>query len=259
MNVDLKRYELFGWDYEYINPLTDKEVAWYVRFAEKTGGPILEFACGTARLLVSIARAGFDIDGIDLSTGMLEIAKKRISQLSLEIQRRIQLYNMDMSDFKLDRKFALIFIADNSFRELKTKEQQLSCLRCVHNHLRPGGKFLVTVRRFDPSKFVGGRRDTLWSEPIRHPVTGDLVKRKVEIQLTENGRWIHGVMLYKTRHADSSETVEECPFEVPVMFRDDYISLFSEAGFSQNVFVGYEEQEDDGKNPILCFMCARDE
>ena len=64
-------------------------------------------------------------------------------------------------------------------------------------------------------------------------------------------------MLYQTTHADGRETIEECPFELPVMLRDDYVSLFSEAGFSPRVFVGYEEQEDDGENPILCFVCDK--
>ncbi len=53
-----KRYELFGWDYEYRNPLIKEEVAWYREFALQSGGPILELACGTGRLLVSLAREG---------------------------------------------------------------------------------------------------------------------------------------------------------------------------------------------------------
>ncbi len=259
MNIDLKRYELFGWDYEHFAPLTDKEVVWYKKFAHRTGGPVLELACGTGRLLTSIAKEGYEIVGIDLSTNMLHLARGRTSQLPPEVKKRIQLYNMNMSDFQLKRKFGLIFIADNSFRVLKTKEQQLSCLKCVYHHLRPDGKFLMTERRFDPTKFVNGRREIPWSEPIRHPLSGDLVKRKIEIQLTKNGKRMHGVMLYKTGHANGSETVEKCPFEIPVMLKDDYISLFSEAGFSPRVFVGYEEQENDEKNSILCFVCDKSE
>lgn len=259
MNIDLKRYDLFGWDYEYVNSLPDREVAWYVKFARETRGPVLELACGTARLLVEIARAGFAIDGIDLSPGMLEIAERRIAQLPSEIRSLIRTHRMDMSDFHLNRMFGLIFIADNSLRELKTSEQQLSCLKCIQRHLRPGGKCLITERRFDPEKFAHGRHDIPWAEPISHPVTGDLVQRKIAVELSEDGKWIRGVMVYKTIHANGSETVEECPFEAPVMVRDDYICLFAEAGFSPSVFVDYEEQEDDGKNPILCFVCDKEE
>ncbi len=59
MNTDLKRYELFGWDYEHHSPLSKREVAWYKRFAHRIGGPVLELACGTGRLLILIAKEGY--------------------------------------------------------------------------------------------------------------------------------------------------------------------------------------------------------
>jgi len=253
----LKRYELFGWDYKFYGRLSKQEVDWYKKFAHRTGGPVLELACGTGRLLISIAKDGYEIAGIDLSVNMLDLAKERVSQLPPDVQKRIQLHNGDMSNFQLDRRFGLIFIADNSFRELNTKEQMLLSLKCIYHHLRAGGKFLVTVRRFDPTRFVDGRREWDWSEPIRHPATGDSVRRKIETQLIKDGKWIRGLMFYETIHSNGSKTFEECPFEAPVMLTDDYISLFSEAGFSPSVFVGYEEQEDDGTNPILCFVCDK--
>ncbi len=39
MTVD-RRYELVGWDYEAVNPLSDEEVWWYQMWARKTGGPV---------------------------------------------------------------------------------------------------------------------------------------------------------------------------------------------------------------------------
>ena len=257
MEPDLKRYELFGWDYEHHSPLTEREVDWYRSFLRKTGGPVLELACGTGRLLVSLARQGYEVVGIDLSTTMLHLARERIGRLPGEVQKRIALHNVNMSDFQLGRTFGLIFIADNSFRVLKTREQQLSCLKCVHRHLQPGGTFLVTERRFDPTKFNDNQRDVPWSEPMRHPTTGALVRRKIEMRVTKDRRSIRGVMFYQTVDTDGRETTEQCPFELPVMLKDDYISLFSEAGFSPRVFVDYDRREDDGKNPLLCFACDK--
>lgn len=257
MDFYTKRYEQFGWDYEQANPITEKEIAWYLNFAKKTGGPVLELACGTGRLLTAIAQAGFDVEGIDLSSGMLKIASKHISQLPSEAASHIRLHNINMVDFELDSKFSLIVIADNSFSELKTGEQQISCLRCVQRHLQPGGKLLVTVRRFEPSSFSNGRRMLDWSEPFYHPVTHETVQRRGEMTLVENEKKVKGTFFYKTTHRDGSETVEEYPFESPVMYKEDYIALFSEAGFYANVYAGYEEQPDDGKNPILCFACDK--
>ena len=256
MENDLKRYDLYGWDYELINPLREKEITWYVRFARMTRGPVLELACGTGRLIEEVARAGFQVDGIDLARGMLEAANCRMSQLSTETRSLIQLHGFDMQNFCFDKEFGLIILADNSFRELKTCTEQISCLQCVHKHLRFDGRFLVTERRFDPERFAP-RDHVTWSSPITHPVTNDVVQRKVVVELSEDGKWIRGSMVYRTQFDDQTETLDECPFEAPILHVEDYLSLFSHAGFETSVFIDYEEIEDDGKGPILCFVCKR--
>ncbi len=254
---NLKRYELFGWDYECLNPLTNKEVAWYVEFAQRLGGPVLELACGTGHLLATLVGAGYEAEGIELSPSMLEIANERIYRLPFEVASRIMVHHADMTDFKLDRRFGLIIIADNSFRELGTRGQQLSCLGCVYRHLRSGGKLMVTVRRFKLSEFTGGKRVSDWSEPIRHPVTQDLVRRKVETELIEDGKRTRSVYSYITTHREGSETTEECISEAPVMLTEDYLYLLAEAGFSSNVFGDYEERVDDGESSVICFVCDK--
>lgn len=253
----LKRYELFGWDYEYLNPVTEEEVAWYVGWARKTGGPVLELACGTARLLVAIAEAGFEVQGIDLSPRMLEMARRRLSRLPAGVASRVLLHRADMTRFRLRTEFGLIVLADNSFRELTTEEGQLSCLECAQRHLRSDGRLLVTVRRFDASSLQSGRAESGWSEAIPDPVTGDLVKRRVETYLMQKGKRIRTAFSYRIAYGDGTDTLEECVSEAPMMIAEDYVSLFSRAGFRTRAFVGYEERADDGSDPILCFVCEK--
>ena len=62
-------------------------------------------------------------------------------------------------------------------------------------------------------------------------------------------------MIYKIAHRDGTETIEDCPYEGLVLQTQDYLALFAEAGFETRVCVGYEECGDDGKDPILCFVC----
>jgi len=115
----------------------------------------------------------------------------------------------------------------------------------------------VTERRFDPALYARGKRVADWSQAIRHPATGDLVRRHVESQLSKDGKWIEGTMTYKTVYANGRGTLVDCPFEAPVMRVEDYVARFDEAGFVTRVCVGYKEQADDGKDPILCFVCER--
>ncbi|MHC4473952.1 MAG: class I SAM-dependent methyltransferase, partial [Planctomycetota bacterium] len=98
----LTRYERFGWDYHDINPLAEREVAWYRRHARESGGPVLELACGTGRLLRALAEDGHDVTGLDLSKAMLALAREHAAGAPAEVRERIRLVKGDMADFALE-------------------------------------------------------------------------------------------------------------------------------------------------------------
>ena len=150
---------------------------------------------GTGRLIEEVARAGFQVDGIDRSRSMLAVVNCRISQPPSETQALIRLHRLDMGDFCFNQGFGRVIVAANSFRELKTHSEQNSCLRCVHKHVHSDGMYLITERRFHPERFAP-RDHVSWSRPITHPVTNDVVQRKSLVGLSEavsGSRGIHGV------------------------------------------------------------------
>jgi SAM-dependent methyltransferase len=53
--------------YDLLFDSLDFDVPYWLDFARGAGGPVLELACGTGRLLFPILKAGIDIDGIDSS------------------------------------------------------------------------------------------------------------------------------------------------------------------------------------------------
>lgn len=256
MTTNLKRYQLFGWDYDHFSPLNESEINWYKNHARQTGGPILELACGTGRLLSELAGIGYDITGIDLSSKMLEIANANIGKLPAGTKNKITLVEGDITNFDFDRQFGLIFIADNSFRELRAKEAQISCLKAVYRHLSPQGVFLLTVRRFDFSSFANGRREVPWSKPITDPATGHKVSRKVEFTLSDNNQLLNGVYQYKTVDGRGTERFEECPFISPILQEEDYRALFEAVGLKANLFCDFNNQKDI-VGQTLCFVCYK--
>ncbi len=257
MSNDLKRYNLFGWDYAHFAALGEKEITWYKNYAQKTGGPILELAFGTGRLLAKLAQSGFEAVGLDISPRMLEIASENINKLPSEIKSKITFLKQDITKFDLDRQFGLIYIADNSFRELTSRETQLSCLSSVYNHLTANGLFLLTVRRFDFSSFVDGKLVTPWSEPLIDPSTGNQVTRQVEFTLSENSSKLCGLYHYKTVDSVGNESFEDCFFVSPLLQKEGYFSLFDESNLTANLFIDYSEQQDDGTGSPLCFVCKK--
>jgi ubiquinone/menaquinone biosynthesis C-methylase UbiE len=57
------------------------DIAFYDRLARATGGPVLELGCGTGRIALALAQAGLSVTGVDISTGMLALARARASGL----------------------------------------------------------------------------------------------------------------------------------------------------------------------------------
>jgi len=53
------------------------DVEFYVAQARKTGGPVLDLACGTGRVAFPLAQAGFAVTGVDSSPGMIAIARAK--------------------------------------------------------------------------------------------------------------------------------------------------------------------------------------
>jgi len=48
--------------------------------AKASGGPVLELACGTGRILLPIARQGIPIHGIDSSLPMLNVLRDKLGR-----------------------------------------------------------------------------------------------------------------------------------------------------------------------------------
>ncbi|MFX1264653.1 MAG: class I SAM-dependent DNA methyltransferase [Promethearchaeota archaeon] len=116
----------------------------YLELANRFGSPILELACGTGRITFALAQAGYEITGVELSPEMLEIAQEKLRQLPKDVQSRVSLNHGDMTNFELDKRFAMVIIPW-SFKFLLTTDDQLACLRQVRKHLADEGAFILDL------------------------------------------------------------------------------------------------------------------
>ncbi len=158
------------------------DVAFFDRLAHETGGPVLELGCGTGRVAAPLAEAGHRVVGLDLSAAMLAAAERRRATLSAPARRRLRFVRGDMADFRLGRRFGLVFAAYRVFQFLPDPERQRTALATIRRHLRPGG--LLVLDLFDPRHdLLGPDTPPLKSRfgPLTHARTG----RPVEIVATE--------------------------------------------------------------------------
>jgi 2-polyprenyl-3-methyl-5-hydroxy-6-metoxy-1,4-benzoquinol methylase len=67
------------------------DVAFYERLAQETGGPVLELACGTGRIALALAEKGLDVTGVDISDGMLTVARHKAAGRPASVRERLAL------------------------------------------------------------------------------------------------------------------------------------------------------------------------
>src|SRR4051812_6010227 len=106
----------------------------------------LDVGCGTGgRLMNELLAAGFAVTGIDVSTGMLDIARKR--------HPSVELLHEDICIWSPIGKYDLIVAWDSTFHV--PREQQGSVVKKLCNALAEGGAFVFTAGGID-AEISGG-------------------------------------------------------------------------------------------------------
>ncbi len=110
------------------------------------GSQILDVGCGTGRHSVELARRGFQMTGIDISTGMLKEAQRYADQLGVEVD----LIHADATTYKAEKEFdAAICICEGAFGLLGSYEdpyeRDLNILRNINRALKADGLLILTV------------------------------------------------------------------------------------------------------------------
>lgn len=132
----------------------------YLELAKRFGSPILELACGTGRITLMLAQAGYEITGIEISPEMLDIAQEKLRQLPEDVQSRVSLIPGDITNFQLEKRFAMVIIPW-SFKYLLTTDDQLACLRQGRKHLDDDGVFVLDLYPREVIEKVGSEKQTV--------------------------------------------------------------------------------------------------
>jgi 2-polyprenyl-3-methyl-5-hydroxy-6-metoxy-1,4-benzoquinol methylase len=110
------------------------------------GAEILDIGCGTGRHSIELARRGYRVTGVDLSEGMLAVAR----QTALEAGVEVQWVKSDATTYRAPRPYdAVICLCEGAFGLLGTADDpethDAAILRAVYAALKPGGPFVLTA------------------------------------------------------------------------------------------------------------------
>jgi len=127
------------------------DAGFWQAMAAASGGPVLELGCGTGRVLLPLARVGFEVAGLDLSAPMLERCGATLQAEPPEVRSRVRLIRADMTSFDLGRRFSAILCPFAGFQQLRNVDQQLACLERCRAHLLSHGRLVLDLPNPDPA------------------------------------------------------------------------------------------------------------
>ncbi|WP_299246785.1 class I SAM-dependent methyltransferase [uncultured Aquimarina sp.] len=228
--------------------LTDLE--FYLKWLPKNkDARILELCCGTGRLTIPIAKEGYNISGVDITSSMLKQAKAKALETGLEID----FIQADIRTLDLPEKYDLIFIPFNSIHHLYQNEDIFRAFNVVKNHLKENGLFLLDC--YNPS--------------IQYIVDGEKEQKEIAVYVTKDGRKvsIKQKMRYENKSQinriewhyyinDKFDSIQK--LDMRLYFPQELDSYLERNGFTIiHKFGDFKEEEFNNSSEKQIFVCKK--
>ena len=246
-------------EYDVIAPFYDVEhahfqedVDFYVNFAEASGGQLLELACGSGRLLVPLAQAGFEITGVDSSARMLERARASLEEAG--VAKQCALSQQDICILSLGQKFRLALIALGSFAHITTRGRQRQALAAARAHLATGGLFLLDISNED-IRYMESMSGQVLHQGTWQQEDGTMLTHFVSPSSSRSERVLELTHFYE-RHAQG-EAVQRTVTQTRLyLFERSEVELLLEgAGFLVNdIYGNYDLSPYEHDSPRMIFV-----
>ncbi|MER8847462.1 class I SAM-dependent methyltransferase [Mesorhizobium australicum] len=152
----------------------DETVAFLERYSN--GGIAFELGIGDGRVAVPLSERGVRVEGIDNSDSMLNLLAKRTDL--------IKAWKGDISNFRSEQRYNLLYCVYNTFTLLCTREAQIACLRSAAEALDDEGLLVIELDVPALDDFVRGQRaitlltdheNTILRTDVHNPLNQNLV------------------------------------------------------------------------------------
>lgn len=235
----------------------------YRAIIERQAGPALDVGCGTGRLTLDYLTAGLDVDGVDDSPEMLGICRDKAGELGLDVEGR--LFEQEMHELDLPRRYATVFVPSSSFQLLTDKAAADEALRRFNAHLSLGGVLVMSIM----SKLWPGDRTppqmqwTDWRKAGQkpRPEDGALIRRAIRTRYDIENQLEHEENRYELvvdGEVAQTEEYSRCP-AVRWYSQEQVIAVLERAGFNDvRVTSGFTEEPATAADTTFCVMGVRD-
>lgn len=134
-DIFCKVYNEFGWNY-YPEIFGETLLEWLVQ-NKLTVHSALDLACGTGILCEMLQKAGIDASGMDLSEGMIRIARERSPGIHYDIA--------DMTTYRPTREFDLVTCTGDAINHIPELTDVEKIFQNIYAYTAPGGYFIFDL------------------------------------------------------------------------------------------------------------------
>jgi SAM-dependent methyltransferase len=224
----------------------------YRELARRNLGPILDAMCGTGRVIVPLAQAGFQTVGLDIASAMVAAVERKIAAYSLD--QRLRVAQGDVRAFELPERFGLILVPLNSFMHLETVDDQLAALRAIKRHLRPDGLLVLDLFNPDPRELMADQGVLVYEQTFTsaegRPVQKYIVRRTDWAAQRQTVEFIYDELAH-----DGRVLRQVMPFVMRWLYRFEVQHLLAYVGFAvEAVYGDYDLEPYTSESPQLIII-----
>jgi len=206
--------------------------------------PVLDLGCGTGRVCIALAEAGFGVVGVDSSEGMLAVCERRAR--SHGVAKMVALVCSDMRGLPAmsQAPFNLALCALNTFAYLETTQDQMAMLRAVHPLLVQHGILILDLTPPFPHLMPPSEGELLHQGSFVDEETGAIVHKLVS-GVAEHSTQRHRITLFYDREAEDG-ALSRLTQQMTLRWTGRYEMemLLQQAGYRvEKVYGGYELEE----------------
>ncbi|HEY8447510.1 MAG TPA: class I SAM-dependent methyltransferase [Thermomicrobiales bacterium] len=224
----------------------------YLNFIVATGDPVLELACGSGRLLVPIAEAGYRVTGLDRSPAMLARAAKSVAEAG--VSERVRLHEGDMTEAPAapGGPFGVVIIALNGLLHAEDLSTQRRVLEAARAALDPRGQLLIDVLNPTPDT-LKALDHTLVHEGTWQLANGDRLDKFSARRVHPARQIIQTEVWYDRTSPDGSVRRTATSFPMRYLHPGELELLLELAGFAEwQIYGSYDlDPLDDHSDRIL--------
>ena len=207
------------------------DVRFYRELALASGGPVLEVACGTGRVLLPVATAGLDCTGVDPSPTMLEVLETKRRALPADVAARVRGLAGSYQALPVDGPYALVYSAFRAFQHLHGRDQKVAGLREMARVLAPGGTLAFDLFDYNPAY----AEDAPVEKEDYRLQDGDVIKARYSLaERAADESHIAG----RFRWTVDGEETDRASFRMDITRRDELDGLLAEAGLELAQLLG---------------------